>query len=354
MRKIKYILLCSLMILLCGCGKEDEKPSQEAVSELDVTEQVPMADTVDSVTISVWPTYWDTETVMDEITVMQEEIDCICYFAAYFNEEQELFIPNKSLQTKADVEKVYADKQWTSYLTVVNDLLLKGGGSSLKDTTLLYQMLENPTNRTNHIYELMKLVKENDFDGIEIDYEAIKKDMQLWEYFIAFLVELNEETVKQGIQLRVLLEPGAPIEQLEFPDGPEYVMMCYNLNGYGTEPGPKANSEFIQKMAKKMEVLPGRKGMAFSVGGFDFAQDGSVAQLTETQCKALLEQHSSEVRRDEASHALIFDYIDENAMSHQVWYGDTETLKYWIEEGMASGFQSFSIWRLGSFTSLLD
>lgn len=348
------MLLCSLLILLSGCGKEEEKSLQEEVSQIEIIEDVPMADTVDGITISVWPTYWDTDTVLDEVTAMQEEIDEICYFAAYFNEKQQLFIPDQSLKTKEEVERIFVDKQWTGYLTVVNDLLLKGGGSSLKDTTLLYQLFENPVNRAEHIQELVKLVKENGFDGLEIDYEAIKKDMQLWDYFIAFITELNQETKKCGIPLRVLLEPGAPIEQLEFPDGPEYVMMCYNLYGYGTEPGPKANREFIQKMAKKMEVLPGEKGMAFSVGGFDFAQNGSVAQLTEAQCIALLEKYASEVQRDEASRAIVFEYSDEQELLHQVWYGDAETLKYWIEEGKANGFQKFSIWRLGSFSSVVE
>ena len=34
-------------------------------------------------------------------------------------------------------------------------------------------------------------------------------------------------------------------DEPEFSEGASYVVMCYNLYGNGTEPGPKADSENI-------------------------------------------------------------------------------------------------------------
>lgn len=362
MKRKVYVVALALSLLLCGCAGDSsneqhvmEVESTEAqMLEIATEQPVAMSETVNPIHISVWPTYWDVKTVMDEIEAMQNEIDEICYFAAYFDEMQQLFIPEKTIQTKDEVEFLYTEKGWKQYLTVVNDLLLAEGGSSLKDTKLLYQLLENADDRTRHIQELLLMVREHGFDGIEIDYEAIKKDMQLWDYYLIFVEELYKAATEQGILVRVLLEPGVPIDKVAFPEGPEYVMMCYNLYGYGTEPGPKANKEFIGQIVEKMNSIPGEKGLAFSVGGFDFSSDGTVAQLTEAQCIALREIYSCEVYRDEASYDLVFSYMDEKGMKHQVWYADKETLYWWMDIAKEHGYHRFSVWRLGSFSSALN
>lgn len=169
------------------------------------------------------------------------------------NEDQEARIATDvdTMDMKAAVENSGKNGKMDSYLTFVNDLLKKEGGSSLKDRDLLYYLLSSKESREEHMRDILEMTEQGGFDGVEIDYEAMKKDMELWRLFTSFVNELYGKTSEKKLKLRVILEPGAPVEELGFVKGPEYVFMCYNLYGYGTEPGPKADESFLISMAAK-------------------------------------------------------------------------------------------------------
>lgn len=297
---------------------------------------------------SVWTTYWDTENIDNEIGSLQENIHNICYFAAYFNEDKQPFIPEKVTKTFARINTDFKSFTFKSYLTFVNDLLLEDGSSSLKDTGLLYALLSSEEARSNHIDEILEMTIQGGFDGIEIDYEGMKKDIALWKLYIQFINELYQTAAEKSLLVRIVLEPGVPVEeQFDFPDGPEYVMMCYNLFGYGTEPGPKANKEFLLKMIHKMEGFSGKVNFAVATGGFDFAKDGKVVQVTEKEAVKLVKEHSKTPIRDKESNSLVFSYRDNRGMSHEVWFADKETIQYWFDVIKGAGDHELSIWRIG-------
>ena len=362
MKKLGCIIILGVAICLNGCGKVTTEPLYigENVDAVTITEvQVSGEEKLTTVSepkeedsVTVWTTYWDKDTVMNEVDVLKDKINTICYFAAYFDENNIPFIPEETLETQKIVNMKYKKYGWDTYLTFVNDKLLTGGGSSLKDTELLYKLLENKEKRQNHIDTILDMTLQNGFDGIEIDYEAIKDDMTLWNLFLTFVTELQNEAKLQNIKVRIVLEPSAPLDKISFPDGPEYVMMCYNLYGYGTEAGPKANKEFLLKMSKLVKKLPEPINMALSNGGFDFAADGAVSQLTEKECVELLNASGQDMRRDADSMDVVFTYTAEDGISHEVWYADNETLQYWMDTLSANGYHRYSIWRLGSNVTL--
>ena len=131
--------------------------------------------------------------------------------------------------------------------------------------------------------------------------------------------------------MRVLLEPNAPLDEIELPEGPEYVMMCYNLHGQGTRPGPKANRRFLESLVRKTRTLPGKVNFALATGGFDFDGNGTVKSITEKQVVELLALFEKSPEREEESQALFFDYIDNGGIEHRVWYADSKTINYWID-----------------------
>ncbi|MDD2973282.1 MAG: glycosyl hydrolase family 18 protein [Lachnospiraceae bacterium] len=353
MRKKWKALLCAgvMFLSLTACGNPVEGREVEQMPEEQAKPHT-ASDTGDGTELSVWPIYWDQNHVLEEMNLLQNKINNVCYFAAYFDADKKPFIPEESLETFAAAKTQFGNTGWKSYLTFVNDLLLPEGGSSQKDTDLLYTLLQDPTARKAHINEILQMVSDQGFDGIEIDYEAIRKDMNLWGIFNQFIMELNTEAQNRGIAVRVLFEPSVPIDQLDLPEGPEYVLMCYNLYGYGTEPGPKANRDFLIQMTQLLEKMPSPRNMALSIGGFDFAADGTVKQVTESECVALQQQYGAAAIRDEQSNDLVFSYKAQDGIDHEVWYADNETLTYWMSVGKTYGINRFSIWRLGSTITL--
>jgi len=100
-------------------------------------------------------------------------------------------------------------------------------------------------------------------------------------------------------------------------------------------------------MINKMEELPGKVNFAVATGGFDFAKDGKVVQVTQQEAGQLIEEHSTTPTRDEKSKSLVFSYIDDSGMSHEVWFADKETIQYWFDVIKEAGDYELSLWRIG-------
>lgn len=333
MRKgLGLILAMVLMFIIAACSAGQSAPPPSS-------QQQPKQ----RVKISTWAVYWDAEGVAHEVAKMGETLGSLHYFAAYFDEQDNLFIPDNLVELRGNLK---GQQEFISYLTFVNDKKLEGGGSSLKDTELLYRLLSTKESRSTHISQIISLAKGGGYDGIEIDYEAIRKDMTLWQHFIDFITELAPQAQENNLLLRVILEPNIPYDKLTFPQGAEYVIMCYNLYGPGTSPGPKADDDFLAALVEKTASLPGRRIFALANGGFDW-EGSTVRSLTEQQAAALVEQHKAEVNRDKSSHALSFSY-KQDGTKHTVWYADSSTIDHWINQIRDSGDFGIALWRIAS------
>lgn len=302
-----------------------------------------------------WTAYWDYQNWQIETDSLADRLQGISVFAAYFDGEDNLIYPEATMLLMEDViENAGAETQ--IYLTIVNDIIYDEELSSLKDIEILKRLFSKKAIMENHIEQIISLTKESGADGLEIDYEAIKKLKPLWKAFVTFVNKLSKRADEEGIPLRIILEPNA-LDQVTFPQGPEYVIMCYNQFGmHSSTPGAKASPEFIQEIIEKSRELPGKVTLAFATGGFDWSEDGTIKEVTETSALALLDKFGSAANRDKTSGAVVFNYVDETGTAHEVWYADGTTILTWIETARESGITDFALWRFGgnSETSLAE
>lgn len=303
---------------------------------------------LNGIKISTWVTYWDLPSKTFSKN-MPGDIKNVSYFAANFNENNELVVPDKL----KDFYNNTKDYNFKKYLTIVNDVIKSDGSSIQKDTEVLKMILYDKSSRENNINQIVNLAIQYGFDGIEIDYERLKKDMTLWENFIPFINELYSKASEKGLDLRVVLEPNIPFENLNFEKGPTYVMMCYNLHGGFSDPGEKANPEFIISLIEGMNKYDVKKDFALATGGFDWPEgvsdstdgNGKVKSVTENEAKSLIREYNAEAIRDEESKYLYFKYKDEDNINHEVWYADNETLNYLASFILKEGYD-VSLWRV--------
>lgn len=306
------------------------------------------SNSLNEIKISTWVTYWDlpSKTFSEN---MPGDIKNVSYFAANFNENNELVVPDKL----KDFYNNTKDYNFKKYLTIVNDVIKSDGSSIQKDTEVLKMILYDKSSRENNINQIVNLAIQYGFDGIEIDYERLKKDMTLWENFIPFINELYSKASEKGLDLRVVLEPNIPFENLNFEKGPTYVMMCYNLHGGFSDPGEKANPEFIISLIEGMNKYDVKKDFALATGGFDWPEgvsdstdgNGKVKSVTENEAKSLIREYNAEAIRDEESKYLYFKYKDEDNINYEVWYADNETLNYLASFILKEGYD-VSLWRV--------
>ena len=297
-------------------------------------------------TNSTWLVYWDADNALNEAVLHGERFDSLVFFAAFFNHDDTLFYPPELADLQSTLNIMMSDAPKKSYLSIVNDYTLPDGTYSLKSILLLRRLLQNGTAQSSRLADdIVQLAVSNGYQGIEIDFEGILGDLPLWESFFSFIRSLYTNCHAQGLHLRILLEPRTPFDLLVFPVGPEYVMMCYNLFGYHSGPGPKATKEFLTAMVSKMTAIPKNdRTFALALGGYDWAQ-GKVTQLTVHKAEELLADYGVVPSRCEE--VANFTYTDEDGVSHEVWYGDEVTFTYWSGVLKDLGEGSVDLWRLG-------
>jgi len=334
-RLIIFLVLLMLPIYIYGNFKKANTMDNSNASDKETQEIY-----ADTNNLSAWVVYWDLKTDK-EIQDLDKKLKNICYFAASYNSNNELVMPEDLINYYNESKNYNQNK----YITIVNDKKNNDGSNLLKDTNLLKALLNNKESRNRHIEEIINLAVKNNFNGIEIDYEQMKNDINLWNDYILFISELYQKAEKNNLKLRILLEANTPIDKLDFTEGPTYVMMCYNLHGGFSKPGGKASPEFIRSLIEKMSKVPGKKDFAIASGGFDWASNGKTTSVTEAEAYSLLKKYKAKGNRDAVSQCLFFKYKDENNVNHEIWYADKITLNSWIKVIAEKGYD-VSIWRL--------
>lgn len=299
------------------------------------------------VEFSAWLVDWDWKSGLENVNLWTKNMRSLQLFAAYFNHEAELLITNDFKDMMLEFSKTKTNlKSQDVFLTIVNDRIQLDGSSIQKDPELIDQLVKTDESRKHHIEKIIELIQEYNLDGVEIDYEQVSQED--WNSLLTFFEQLSIQLQDMGKQLRIVLEPSAPIESLQLPEGPIYVIMAYNLYGYHSGPGPKADPNLITSVAKKLIDLNSTDHyLALSVGGFDWREDGTITALTEEKAVRLTGLSSKPVERDEISGSLFFEYMDGDGQKHTVWYADQITLRRWIKVAEDLGIHKIAIWRLG-------
>lgn len=305
------------------------------------------------ITLSTWVVDWDWDSSIEDMKQIKDQLGSVQLFLGYFD-EQDLIIWNDELQayqSKTREQLSAGDQESTTpfYLTIVNDIVKQDGSSVQKDEGLVERIIATPQSRYTYIEHLVRLVQDNHFDGLELDFENISSGN--WPQLVAFYEMLYRRLASEDIPLRIVLEPKVDFTQIDFPEGPQYVVMAYNLFGIHSDAGPKADRSFLGKLTARMENLPGEPTVAIATGGFDWDESGRITALTEQTAEdLLLTATSGTARRDEESGAQTFNYSDEQGNNHTVWFADAETLKYWIEIIQQRGYSNIAIWRMGNIS----
>ena len=289
---------------------------------------------------SAWLAYWDVDSALREVRELPDAFESLICFEAYFDKDGNWILPPESKQLLEEMKALDAPV----YLSLVNDVQQEDGSFEQKSKDFLVHQLSTPAARSAHIVKIMQLIRSQGVKGLEIDYENIKKDMELWAVFAAFIDQLYQILSHNGISLRVVMECGAP-EYAEFPEGPIYSCMCYNLYGYHSGPGPKADIAFLRELGESWKAIPGEVHMAFATGGFLWEGKTVERAFTELEAEEWLNQQNVKPERDSASGAL--KAVVSGDKKYTAWYADGETLEIWRDTLRSMGYTHFDLFRLG-------
>lgn len=357
MKRLISVLLAALTLLCCACAADPSAasgPAEIAPAATETPAAAP-AETAPAATetpspldapfgCSAWLCYWDADAALEEAEAFSGDFEALLCFEAYFDSDGNILLPPESEQLLEDMRSA----GMPVWLSLVNDVQQPDGSFVQKSRDFLTKELGTAAARSAHIAKIMSFVRAYGLTGLEIDYENFKKDTELWAGFTALLEQLCGILGHNGVQLRVVMECGAP-KYATFPEGPVYSCMCYNLYGYHSGPGPKADIAFLEELGESWRAVPGEVHMAFATGGFLWAGDKVEKALTEREALDWLSQQNEKPKRDADSGAL--RAVVFGSRKYTVWYADGETLAVWRDTLRAMGYTHFDLFRLGGNTA---
>lgn len=314
-RTCTTIILFALCVLFLtglsgGCKKQ--------VSQKKTDEKQPVK--------SAWCVYWDTDGIsrFEEAGSYRQQI----LFACYYREDGSVYMP-QNLKEMAEDAAARQNSEVRRYLSFVNDVLYEDGTAAQKEAWIVQKLLADPGRQAACAKEMLTVAKEAACQGVEVDFEKIRSEA-LWQSYLSFIQILQKLADEEQMVVRIVLGVDTPAEQLAFPEGPDYVVMAYNLYGYHSGPGPKADIAFVREQTRRFLILPSLE-IALANGGFDWDADGNVTEaLTVTQAKERAEQYACRPVRDEKSGALQYSYLAEDGW-RTVWYADEQTIQIWAD-----------------------
>ena len=294
--------------------------------------------------LGVWLPYWEAEDALTELEALQGNVDAAIAFACIFDaQDRPLMLPETEALFAA-ITQACTGTDSVAYLSIVNDVETSPGQYDNKSKPLLERLLADEAAISRHLEDLVRLIDRYDLRGLELDYENLKGDTALWLQYATLISRLWDVCARDAIRLRVVLPWDAP-KYAALPAGPEYTVMCYNLFGYHSGPGPKADIPFLTETCALYQNQPYTTRMAFANGGFAW-RDSGISALTQTEAEALLQGAAVTPTRDAASQALTATFTVDGETT-TVWYADTATLAAWRAVCESSGFLSSDLFRLG-------
>ena len=338
MKKI-IIFVLLLMLLLTGCMKKSD--TQETLPETKPSEPEAEKSIIHEAS---WCVYWDPASAAaaaDHVSQYRE----LVLFGCIYSEDHSLFIPDQLVASISKLPEKTSTDYPVRYLSFINDVMHPDGTSTQKSTDFLQAVLPDTDLSDAIIDDMIRQTQAFGFDGVELDYENIHKCDGLWDAYLDFVSRLYQRTVLENLKLRVVLPVSTPVDRLNFVNGPQYVVMCYNLYGNHSGPGPKADEDFLKNTYQKFKRIDAHYALAN--GGFEWGPQGKALQsLTAKKAASLAEETGADAARDRNG-VLHYSYQAEDGR-HTVYYGDEDTIERWGEILLENADKDICIdlWRL--------
>jgi peptidoglycan-N-acetylglucosamine deacetylase len=225
---------------------------------------------------------------------------------------------------------------------------VKGGGDF--DGKLLSAVLLDPVKRNRLLNDVVKKIKQYDFQGINIDFEELEEKSV--DAMHLFQKELHERLHKES----KLVTQDVPVgnEDFHIADLNNYndylFLMAYDQHYAASVPGPLSDQRWIEKQLDEMAAsIPSEKiVLCMAAYGYDWRDGAEANTLTYQQALSEAKEFKSSIDFDNDSYNCTFEYKDNKQFHHYVSFidaaGTFNTMRFADEYGAAG----VALWRLGS------
>ncbi len=162
---------------------------------------IPLISTAASLKYAAWMPFWKKQPGAQEIATQLDKFSEISPFSYEVRSDG-------SLKDSVDMGGGFLPA-WTQALRDAGVKIIPT--IAILDGDQIYALISNSKKRAKHIANIVKLVKDNKYDGVDIDYED--KASKTRPYFNAFLKELWNR-LPVGTTLSCTIESRTPVSAL--------------------------------------------------------------------------------------------------------------------------------------------
>jgi cellulose synthase/poly-beta-1,6-N-acetylglucosamine synthase-like glycosyltransferase/spore germination protein YaaH/peptidoglycan/xylan/chitin deacetylase (PgdA/CDA1 family) len=218
---------------------------------------------------------------------------------------------------------------------------------------LLAKILASPAARRRMIENVTRYLKQNNYLGVNIDFEDVPPDSQ--ENLRTFMSELGAACHAQKLLVsQDLPAADANFDYRYFSSVDDFVvLMNYDQHWETSSPGPVASQDwFLGNIRDRLEQIPPNKlVIALANYGYDWTDLGrkryEATAISFQEAMRTASESDASPEMDPDSLNPNFEYYDERSRIHKVWFLDGVTVYNQIAETKKFSPRGYALWRLG-------
>ena len=222
------------------------------------------------------------------------------------------------------------------------------------DKEVLTTVLTDASLRQTAVNNIVALVEEEGYDGADLDFEQVPAACR--KGYVAFVKELKAALGEKTVSLSVTAKEGAYQTWL---DGYDYagladaadwmIVMCYDQHYAGSEAGPVAGADWVEKVIQymineegvakdKLYIGLGLYGRAWGNGG-----SSNLAIINQ-----IIEERNITVQYESGSEVPYFRYTRDAAEGERIVYYE-DAYSVGVKAALVKRYQlaGIAIWRMG-------
>jgi len=213
----------------------------------------------------------------------------------------------------------------------------------------LHRILNSPTKEKKLIEDLIKVLKQNNFAGVNVDFEELQETQN--ENLSKFQKDLYTRLHAEGLLVTQNVMPfNEDYNYTELSKFNDYIfLMAYDEHSETTKAGPICSQKWVEAAVENLckKVTPSKVVLNIAAYGFDWSKD-TVEKVTYQEALATARESDGIVDFDNDTYNLHFQYYDGKDQIHEVHFVDAatnfNTLRYATEYGLAGT----ALWHLGA------
>ncbi len=219
--------------------------------------------------------------------------------------------------------------------------------------------LLNDAVRRESVENIYRMLVDNGFDGVNIDFEGMDPSTR-WGV-TAFMRELESKLRPAGLLVTMAVPAkwsaddsinsfAACFDYAALGSVVDYlIIMTYDQHGGWSGPGPVAGADWTDKVIRyATTVVPRGKIILGLAGyGYDWSSAGGADAVEAWSVPAMAASAGSEIQWDDTAKVPYFTYWTASGARHDVWYENSYSIDFKIDQVNRYGLGGVALWALG-------